>query len=115
MAQPFTMRVPLVDGHGNFGSLDDGPAASRYTEVRMAAPAMQLTGGLDEDTVDFVPNYDSSLTQPEVLPAAFPNLLVNGASGIAVGMATNMAPHNLVEVIGGARHLLMHPNASLED
>jgi DNA gyrase subunit A len=115
LAQPFTMRVPLVDGHGNFGSLDDGPAASRYTEVRLAAPAMELTGGLDEDTVDFVPNYDSSLTQPEVLPAAFPNLLVNGASGIAVGMATNMAPHNLVEVIGGARHLLAHPNATLED
>src|SRR5690242_3267580 len=115
MAQPFTMRVPLVDGHGNFGSLDDGPAASRYTEVRLAAPAMELNAGLDEDTVDFVPNYDSSLTQPEVLPAAFPNLLVNGASGIAVGMATNMAPHNLVEVIGGARHLLAHPNATLED
>ena len=115
MAQPFTMRVPLVDGHGNFGSLDDGPAASRYTEVRLAAPAMELNAGLDEDTVNFVPNYDSSLTQPEVLPAAFPNLLVNGASGIAVGMATNMAPHNLVEVIGGARHLLAHPNATLED
>src|SRR5689334_10363697 len=115
MAQPFTMRVPLVDGHGNFGSLDAGPAASRYTEVRMAAPAVELTGGIDEDTVDFVPNYDNSLTQPEVLPAAFPNLLVNGASGIAVGMATNMAPHNLVEVIGGARHLLAHPNATLED
>jgi DNA gyrase subunit A len=115
MAQPFTMRVPLVDGHGNFGSLDDGPAASRYTEVRLASPAMELTGGLDEDTVNFVPNYDNSLNQPEVLPAAFPNLLVNGASGIAVGMATNMAPHNLVEVIGGARHLLAHPNATLED
>jgi DNA gyrase subunit A len=115
LAQPFTMRVPLVDGHGNFGSLDDGPAASRYTEVRMASPAMELTGGLDENTVDFVPNYDSSLTQPEVLPAAFPNLLVNGASGIAVGMATNMAPHNLIEVIGGARHLLAHPNATLDD
>jgi DNA gyrase subunit A len=115
LAQPFTMRVPLVDGHGNFGSLDDGPAASRYTEVRLAPPAMELTGSLDEDTVDFVPNYDSSLTQPEVLPAAFPNLLVNGASGIAVGMATNMAPHNLVEVIGGARHLLAHPDATLDD
>jgi DNA gyrase subunit A len=115
LAQPFTMRVPLADGHGNFGSLDDGPAASRYTEVRLAAAAMELTGGLDEDTVDFVPNYDNSLTQPEVLPAAFPNLLVNGASGIAVGMATNMAPHNLVEVIGAARHLLAHPNAGLDD
>src|SRR3982750_25560 len=115
MAQSFTMRVPLADGHGNFGSLDDGPAASRYTEVRLAAPALELTGGLDENTVDFVPNYDNSLKQPEVLPAAFPNLLVNGASGIAVGMATNMAPHNLVEVIAGARHLLAHPNASLDD
>jgi DNA gyrase subunit A len=115
MAQPFTMRVPLVDGHGNFGSLDDGPAAARYTEARLAAPALLMTDGLDEDTVDFVPNYDSSLTQPAVLPAAFPNLLVNGASGIAVGMATNMAPHNLVEVIGAARHLLAHPDATLDD
>jgi DNA gyrase subunit A len=115
LAQPFTMRVPLVDGHGNFGSLDDGPAAARYTEVRPAPIAVELTNGLDENTVDFVPNYDSSLTQPDVLPAAFPNLLVNGASGIAVGMATNMAPHNLVEVIAAARHLLAHPTASLDD
>jgi DNA gyrase subunit A len=114
MAQPFTMRLPLVDGHGNFGSLDDGPAASRYTEARMAASALLMTGSLDEDTVDFVPNYDDQLTQPEVLPAAFPNLLVNGASGIAVGMATNMAPHNLVEVIGAARHLIANPDADLE-
>jgi DNA gyrase subunit A len=109
------MRVPLVDGHGNFGSLDDGPAAARYTEARMDATALLLTDTLDEGTVDFVPNYDSSLTQPEVLPAAFPNLLVNGASGIAVGMATNMPPHNLVEVIAAARHLLTHPDASLDD
>jgi DNA gyrase subunit A len=115
LAQPFTMRVPLIDGHGNFGSLDDGPAASRYTEARPDRPAMEMTAGLDEDTVNFVPNYDSSLMQPEVLPAAFPNLLVNGASGIAVGMATNMAPHNLVEVIGAARHLLAHPAAGLDD
>jgi len=115
MAQDFTMRMPLVDGHGNFGSLDDGPAAARYTEARMAAAALLLTDGLDEDTVDFVPNYDSSLTQPEVLPAAFPNLLVNGASGIAVGMATNMPPHNLVEVIGAARHLIADPDATLDD
>jgi DNA gyrase subunit A len=114
-AQDFTMRVPLVDGHGNFGSLDDGPAAARYTEVRLAPPALLMTDTLDEDTVEFVPNYDSQLTQPEVLPAAFPNLLVNGASGIAVGMATNMPPHNLVEVIGAARHLLAHPEATLED
>jgi DNA gyrase subunit A len=115
MAQPFTMRLPLVDGHGNFGSLDDGPAASRYTEARMAPAALLMVAGLDEDTVDFVPNYDDSLTQPGVLPAAYPNLLVNGASGIAVGMATNMAPHNLVEVIGAARHLITHPDCSLDD
>ncbi|MGB7818030.1 MAG: DNA topoisomerase IV subunit A, partial [Ornithinibacter sp.] len=115
MAQSFTMRLPLVDGHGNFGSLDDGPAASRYTEARMAPAALLMVSGLDEDTVDFVPNYDDSLTQPGVLPAAYPNLLVNGASGIAVGMATNMAPHNLVEVIGAARHLIDHPDCSLDD
>ena len=115
MAQPFTMRLPLVDGHGNFGSLDDGPAASRYTEARLAPAALLMTAGLDEDTVDFVPNYDDQLLQPGVLPAAFPNLLVNGASGIAVGMATNMAPHNLVEVIGAARHLIANPDCSLDD
>ncbi|HET8600271.1 MAG TPA: DNA topoisomerase IV subunit A [Segeticoccus sp.] len=115
LAQPFTMRLPLVDGHGNFGSLDDGPAASRYTEARMAPAALLMTGSLDEDTVDFVPNYDDSLQQPGVLPAAFPNLLVNGASGIAVGMATNMPPHNLVEVVGAARHLIAHPDCSLDD
>ncbi|WP_226344954.1 DNA gyrase/topoisomerase IV subunit A [Agilicoccus flavus] len=114
VAQPFTMRLPLVDGHGNFGSLDDGPAASRYTEARMAPAALQMVAGLDEDTVDFVPNYDDQLTQPGVLPAAFPNLLVNGAAGIAVGMATNMPPHNLVEVIGAARHLIDHPDADLD-
>ncbi len=115
MAQSFTMRLPLVDGHGNFGSLDDGPAASRYTEARPAPAALLMTGGLDEETVDFVPNYDDQLTQPGVLPAAFPNLLVNGASGIAVGMATNMPPHNLVEVIGAARHLIARPDCSLDD
>ena len=115
MAQPFTMRLPLVDGHGNFGSLDDGPAASRYTEARPAAAALLMTTGLDEDTVDFVPNYDEQLTQPGVLPAAYPNLLVNGVSGIAVGMATNIPPHNLVEVIGAARHLIAHPDCSLDD
>ncbi|WP_298746559.1 DNA topoisomerase (ATP-hydrolyzing) subunit A [uncultured Serinicoccus sp.] len=114
MAQPFTMRLPLVDGHGNFGSLDDGPAASRYTEARMAPAALLMTGGLDESTVDYVPNYDDQLFQPEVLPAAYPNLLVNGATGIAVGMATNMPPHNLGEVIGAARHLIAHPEADLE-
>lgn len=115
LAQPFTLRLPLVDGHGNFGSLDDGPAASRYTEARPASASLLLTRGLDEDTVDLVPNYDDSLLQPEVLPAAYPNLLVNGVSGIAVGMATNIPPHNLVEVIGAARHLIAHPQASVED
>jgi DNA gyrase subunit A len=115
MAQPFSLRLPLVDGHGNFGSLDDGPAAPRYTEARLAPSAMAMVTGLDEDVVDLVPNYDNKLTQPEVLPSAIPNLLVNGASGIAVGMATNMAPHNLVEVVAAARHLVGHPDASLED
>jgi DNA gyrase subunit A len=115
LAQPFVLRVPLVDGHGNFGSLDDGAAAPRYTEARLTPAALAMTENLDEDVVDFVPNYDNQLTQPEVLPSAFPNLLVNGASGIAVGMATNMAPHNLVEVVGAARYLLEHPDASLDE
>ncbi|GAA4355509.1 DNA gyrase/topoisomerase IV subunit A [Angustibacter luteus] len=115
MAQPFSLRLPVVDGHGNFGSPDDGPAAMRYTEARLAPAALLMTASLDEATVEFVPNYDDQLTQPEVLPAAYPNLLVNGASGIAVGMATNMAPHNLVEVIGAARHLIAHPDATLDD
>ncbi|MGO4361947.1 DNA topoisomerase (ATP-hydrolyzing) subunit A [Terrabacter sp. 2TAF16] len=115
MAQPFTLRLPLIDGHGNFGSLDDGPAAARYTEARMANAALLMVAGLDEDTVDFVPNYDDTQLQPGVMPAAYPNLLVNGAAGIAVGMATNMPPHNLVEVIGAARHLIANPTCSLED
>ena len=115
LAQPFSLRLPLVDGHGNFGSLDAGPAASRYTEARLAPAAMAMTQGVDEDVVDLVPNYDNKLMQPSVLPAAIPNLLVNGASGIALGMATNMAPHNLVEVVSAARHLVMHPDATLED
>jgi DNA gyrase subunit A len=115
LAQDFVLRVPLIDGHGNFGSLDDGPAAARYTEARLSASALALTENLDENVVDFVPNYDNSLEQPSVLPAAFPNLLVNGASGIAVGMATNMAPHNLIEVVGAARFLLDNPRASLEE
>jgi len=114
MAQHFSLNVPLVDGHGNFGSPDDGPAASRYTEARMSRPAMLLVGELDEETVDFKPNYDGSLTEPKVLPAAFPNLLVNGASGIAVGMATNMIPHNLGEVVAATRWLIRHPDASLD-
>lgn len=115
MAQSFAMRVPLVDGHGNFGSLDDGPAAPRYTEARMAPATRTLTGDLDEDVVDFVPNYDNQFQQPAVLPAAYPNLLVNGATGIAVGMATNMAPHNMREVAAGARHLVLNPEATLEE
>ncbi|MBL0885641.1 DNA gyrase/topoisomerase IV subunit A [Myceligenerans indicum] len=115
LAQDFSLRLPLVDGHGNFGSLDDGPAAPRYTEARPAASAVAMTSDLDEDVVDFVPNYDNKLTQPDVLPSAIPNLLVNGASGIAVGMATNMPPHNLVEVVAAAQHLLKHPDATLED
>ncbi|ASN19826.1 DNA gyrase/topoisomerase IV subunit A [Arthrobacter sp. YN] len=115
MAQDFSLRLPLIDGHGNFGSLDDGPAAPRYTEARLAAAALTMTDHLDEDVVDFVPNYDNQLTQPDVLPAAFPNLLVNGTTGIAVGMATNMPPHNLVEVIAAARHLIANPGATLDD
>jgi DNA gyrase subunit A len=115
LAQSFILRVPLIDGHGNFGTLDDGPAAPRYTEARLTAAAMAMTEDLDEDVVNFVPNYDNQLTQPEVLPSAFPNLLVNGASGIAVGMATNMAPHNLIEVVSAARHLIANPGASLDD
>lgn len=115
MAQPFALRLPLVDGHGNFGSADDGPAAMRYTETRLAPAALDMTASLDEDVVDFVPNYDGRESEPTVLPAGFPNLLVNGATGIAVGMATTLVPHNLVEVIAGARHLLKNPNASLTD
>jgi DNA gyrase subunit A len=115
LAQDFSLRMPLIDGHGNFGSLDDGPAAARYTEARLAAAALAMTENLDEDVVDFEPNYDNQLTQPQVLSAAFPNLLVNGASGIAVGMATNMAPHNLVEVVAAAKLLLNKPTASLDE
>jgi DNA gyrase subunit A len=116
MAQPWAMRLPLVDGHGNFGSTggDDSPAAMRYTEARLTAAAMEMVASIDEDTVEFIPNYDGSETQPDVLPAGIPNLLVNGTSGIAVGMATNMAPHNLGEVIAAARHLISHPDASLD-
>jgi DNA gyrase subunit A len=117
MAQPWVMRLPLVDGHGNFGSLggDDAPAAYRYTEARLTAAAMEMVASIDEDTVDFQPNYDGTEVQPEVLPAGLPNLLVNGSSGIAVGMATNMAPHNLGEVIAAARHLIDNPDAGLDE
>lgn len=116
MAQPFSMRLPLVDGHGNFGSLgnDDPPAAMRYTECRMADATSLMTESIDEDTVDYQSNYDGQEREPVVLPAAYPNLLVNGASGIAVGMATNMPPHNLGEVIAAARHLIRHPGADLD-
>lgn len=115
LAQPFAMRLPLVDGHGNFGSLDDGPAASRYTEARLGPAALGMNENIDEDTVDFSPNYDNKLQEPVVLPAAFPNLLVNGASGIAVGMATNMATHNLGEVVAAAKYLMKHPDATVQD
>lgn len=114
IAQPFSLRLPLVDGHGNFGSLDDGPAASRYTECRLDTSAVALVGELDEDTVDFKPNYDGRETEPTVLPGAFPNLLVNGTTGIAVGMATNMAPHNLIEVVTGLKALLQDPKITDE-
>ncbi len=114
LAQDFTLRLPLVDGHGNFGSLDDGPAAARYTEARLAASSLAMNESIDEDVVDFVPNYDGQIMQPEVLPAAIPNLLVNGASGIAVGMATNLAPHNLIEVVEAAIYLLEHPDATVD-
>jgi DNA gyrase subunit A len=115
LAQDFSLNVPLIDGHGNFGSPDDGPAASRYTEARMSREAMLLVGELGEGTVDFRPNYDGSLEEPAVLPAAFPNLLVNGTSGIAVGMATNMIPHNLGEVVRAAQWLITHPAATLDE
>jgi len=114
MSQNFSLRLPLIDGHGNFGSLDDGPAAARYTEARLAKAAEALNQSLDEDVVDFTPNYDAQLTEPSVLPAAFPNLLVNGASGIAVGMATNMPPHNLREVVAALHLLIKNPEASLD-
>ena len=115
VAQPWSMRVPFIDGHGNFGSPDDPPAAMRYTECRMLPSAVAMTASLDEDTVDFKPNYDSRELEPTVLPSAIPNLVVNGSTGIAVGMATNIAPHNLVEVVQALRHLITHPQASLDD
>ena len=116
LAQPFSMRVPLVDGHGNFGSIDgDSAAAMRYTEARLDKAAMELIRDLDKDTVDFVPNYDESLLEPEVLPARFPNLLVNGSNGIAVGMATNIPPHNLGETIDACCYLMENPEATTED
>jgi len=115
MAQDFSLRYLLVDGQGNFGSIDgDPPAAMRYTEVRMSKLASEMLADIEKNTVNFVPNYDESLTMPEVLPAKFPNLLVNGGSGIAVGMATNIPPHNMGEICNGIIYLLQHPNASLD-
>lgn len=116
LAQPFSMRVPLVDGHGNFGSIDgDSAAAMRYTEARLDKPAMELLRDLDKETVDFQPNYDESLTEPVVLPARFPNLLVNGSSGIAVGMATNIPPHNLGETIDATCMMLENPDVTVDE
>jgi DNA gyrase subunit A len=115
MGQSWSMRLPTVDGHGNFGSLDSGPAAMRYTECRMAPAAVAMTADIESDTVDFRPNYDGKETEPVVLPSALPNLLVNGSTGIAVGMATNIAPHNLVEVVQALKHLLKHPEADTEE
>lgn len=115
MAQSWSMRLPFVDGHGNFGSPDDSPAAMRYTECRMAPAATAMTASIDEETVDFKPNYDSRELEPSVLPSAIPNLIVNGTTGIAVGMATNIAPHNLIEVVQALRHLIQDPKASLDD
>ncbi|OGP23422.1 MAG: DNA gyrase subunit A [Deltaproteobacteria bacterium GWB2_55_19] len=116
MVQPFSLRYPLIDGQGNFGSIDgDPPAAMRYTEVRMARLASELLKDLEKETVDFTPNYDESLKEPTVMPAAIPNLLVNGSSGIAVGMATNMPPHNLTEVIDALILIIKNPEAGLKD
>ena len=116
LAQNFSLRYPLVDGHGNFGSIDgDGPAAYRYTEARMSKISLELLKDIDKETVDFASNYDDRLKEPTVLPSRFPNLLVNGSSGIAVGMATNIPPHNLAEVIDGVKLLIDNPDATLED
>src|SRR6202163_775394 len=115
LAQDFNMRYPLIDGQGNFGSVDgDPPAAMRYTEARLDAIAERLLDDIDRDTVDFRPNYDESTKEPEYLPNRIPNLLVNGSQGIAVGMATNIPPHNLKEVIEATVHLIEHPDATVE-
>jgi DNA gyrase subunit A len=117
MVQDFSMRHPLIDGHGNFGGTgpDEGPAAMRYTECRLGPLALELMNGIDQETVDFTPNYDATSEEPTVLPARFPNMLVNGSQGIAVGMATNIPPHNLGEVIDATTHLLEHPDATPDD
>src|SRR6478609_5304050 len=115
MAQPFSLRHPLIDFHGNYGSPDFGPAAERYTECRLHSLAMHMVADIDENTVDLQPTYDGSNEEPVVLPARFPNLLVNGSQGIAVGMATNIPPHNLAEVIDAVSHLLANPEATPDD
>src|SRR5690606_7382953 len=116
MVQDFSLRYPLIDGQGNFGSLDgDNAAAYRYTEARLAAIAMDLLADIDRDTVDFTPNFDDRLKEPTVLPARIPSLLVNGSSGIAVGMATNIPPHNLREIVDACIHLIDHPDASIAE
>jgi len=115
MAQPFSLRHPLIDFHGNYGSPDFGPAAARYTEARLHSLAMRLLDGIDENTVDMIPNYDGTSEEPRVLPARFPNLLVNGSQGIAVGMATSIPPHNLGEVIDATLHLIDNPAATPDD
>ncbi|MBU2063319.1 MAG: DNA gyrase subunit A, partial [Candidatus Omnitrophica bacterium] len=116
MVQDFSMRYPLVDGQGNFGSVDgDAPAAMRYTEARMAAITREVLADIDKDTVHFTPNFDDSLTEPTLLPAALPNLMVNGSSGIAVGMATNIPPHNLSEVVDGLIVLIENPDTTIKE
>src|SRR5262249_41529399 len=117
MAQDFSLRYPLVDGHGNFGSPDpnDRPGAARYTEARLAPLAMELLDEIDEETVDWTASYDGSREEPVVLPARFPNMLANGAGGIAVGMATNIPPHNLGELIAAVNHVLDNPDATSDD
>ena len=116
MAQGFSMRYPLVDGQGNFGSIDnDPPAAMRYTEARLASIAEEILADLDQDTVDFSANFDGSLNEPSVMPGLLPNMLLNGASGIAVGMATNIPPHNLNEICNAASYLVDNPDASVEE
>ena len=115
MAQPFSLRHPLIAFHGNYGSPEDPPAADRYTECRLSPLAMQMLADIDEDTVDFADNYSAEFQEPTVLPARFPNLLVNGVQGIAVGMATNIPPHNLDEVCAAVVHLLRNPDATVDD
>src|ERR1700684_1744661 len=116
LAQDFSMRYPLIDGQGNYGSVDGDPAAAyRYTEARLTKLAMELLADIDKECVDFVANFDDRLQEPTVLPARVPNLLVNGTGGIAVGMATNIPPHNLGEIVDATVHLMRHPDASIDD